>query len=47
MGEDLERSPDDPPMFADSIYHTAHVVKDYPHEVSTLWVETQKFYELF
>ena len=33
--DSLEHLPiDDSPFNSDSIYHTAHVVKDYPHEVS-------------
>lgn len=33
----IDRSPDDPPLhLGDSLYMTAHVVKDYPHEVGQL-----------
>ena len=28
-----DRSPDEVPFGADTLYHTAHVVKDWPHEV--------------
>ncbi|XP_074647763.1 SEC14-like protein 5 [Tubulanus polymorphus] len=31
--DNLDQSPNEPPLFADSIYHTAHVVKDFPHEI--------------
>ena len=32
--EYIDRSPDDPPLtIGDSLYLTAHVVKEYPHEV--------------
>ncbi|KAK7501943.1 hypothetical protein BaRGS_00006695 [Batillaria attramentaria] len=29
----MDGSPDDPPLSHDSLYQTAHVVKDFPHEV--------------
>ncbi|XP_067673687.1 SEC14-like protein 5 isoform X1 [Haliotis asinina] len=28
----VDKSPDEPPLSVDSLYNTAHVVKDYPHE---------------
>ena len=34
--DSVDRLPiDDSPFNSDSIYHTAHVVKEYPHEVRT------------
>lgn len=30
---DVERAPDENVFGVDSIYHTAYVVKDFPHEV--------------
>ena len=30
---DKDKSPDEVPFGADTLYHTAYVVKDYPHEV--------------
>lgn len=38
MGDDdseKDRSPDETPFGGESLYHTAYVVKDYPHEVSS------------
>ena len=31
--EETDKSPDEPSLTTDSIYQTAHVVKEYPHEV--------------
>lgn len=31
--EEADKSPDEPSLTTDSIYQTAHVVKEYPHEV--------------
>ncbi|KAL5018685.1 hypothetical protein ScPMuIL_004407 [Solemya velum] len=31
--EFIDRSPDEPPLRSDSVYQTAHVVKEYPNEV--------------
>ena len=33
---DKERSPEEAAFGPDNLYHTAYVVKDYPHEVSKL-----------
>ena len=41
--EHVDRSPDEPPIhIGDSLYNTAQVVKDYPHEVGiwTLYTKT-------
>ena len=31
--EERDRSPEDSPFGGDSLYHTAYVMKDWPHEV--------------
>lgn len=31
----IDRSPDEPHLISDSLYQTAHVVKEFPHEVSS------------
>ncbi len=38
--EDLERdrSPEEAPFGAGSLYHTAHVMKDFPHEVTSAYI---------
>ena len=34
--EHVDRSPDEPPIhIGDSLYNTAHVVKEFPNEVGT------------
>ena len=32
--EDKDRSPDESPFSGDTLYHTAYVMKDWPHEVT-------------
>ena len=32
--EERDRSPEDSPFGGDSLYHTAYVMKDWPHEVA-------------
>ena len=32
--EDKDRSPDESPFSRDTLYHTAYVMKDWPHEVT-------------
>ena len=31
--DDRDRSPEDSPFSGDTLYHTAYVMKDWPHEV--------------
>ena len=33
---DKDRSPEEPPLSADTLYHTAYSMKDFPHEVSQI-----------
>ena len=33
---DKDRSPEEPPLSADTLYHTAYSIKDFPHEVGQI-----------